>query len=173
MLDQAFFPPACAVATETTLEIIPEITTHIRDHWNELGEEKEKYDLDVDWIFYHRLYEQNRAHVTTARDYWSRELVGYHVVAVVRHTHRNQLCAGDLVSFVSPHEPRRAWVLLRMYRHSVAALSARGINHFRFRSKDYKSLQPLMKRLGFHPVETVYAMTMKGLTNVSDPPAHG
>jgi hypothetical protein len=153
------------IATETTVDLIPEINRLASTHYYELGEDPHRYKLEVDHDVYIAAVKRGLAHVTTVRQRSILEvegrgpLCGYHVFFLRNHLHqKDRLIAQDMLSFVRPDLRNRIWVFVAMYRHSIAALKKRGVQTIFLRVKpgkaDYSQL--LQRRFGAELSELVY-----------------
>ena len=148
------------IQTETDISLLDEIRAIAQQHWAELAEDRDLYELDVDEDLYRGAHARGILQATTVRDD-NGVLIAYHVIGVRRHPHRKTLMSSDFVSFVRPNLPNRVWILLAMYRHSRDSLIAQGVKYLCFRVKLKRDFGPMLRRLGFEPLEMAYALTVR------------
>lgn len=149
------------IATETSANpLLAEIQALSEAHWVEFAEDRERHELSVDLESYMRMYKTGKLLATTARR--AGELVGYQLLIINRHPHRDVLALHDAITFIRPDIAARWLVLLRIVQHTVADGRRRGATYFRMRVKLEHDYGKLLARLGFRPVELAYALTVDG-----------
>lgn len=150
------------IADETAraIQVAKEIGFFVAEHYKELGEEPDDYDLDIDFNLYISAAARGALHIATLRNAGG-ALCGYHIMWIRRHPHSDRVVASDAVSYVRSTVPRRPWRLLALFRFSVECLTARGVQTFHFRVKpvaDYGAL--LERKLGARLAEKVYKINV-------------
>jgi hypothetical protein len=88
------------------------------------------------------------------------ELVGYHFVFVYPHLHYFSTLWAESDMFWLDPEHRRGLTGYWLLRHVRDQLKRDGVKKHTFRTKLHiQSFAPIMKRLGYQPVEMVYSIT--------------
>ena len=123
-----------------------------REHHIEL--EDEMFDPDVS--MYRRMEAVGALQLMVARQ--DDKPVGYCVVFVgPSHHHRGRVVGQGDIYYLAPSN-RRGWVGVQLIRHSIEALKARGVQHFRFMTSHEFDTGPILRYLGFRPTGTIYSM---------------
>lgn len=151
---------------ERMADLIPEITPLLLPHWREVALDQDTIPLEVDWPWYLALEGAGILAVCTARD--GTALVGYviHLVSN-KHLHYKSLRFAECDAFYLAPAHRKGLAGLQMFRASDEILRDLGVKkiinkmklHFDPRG-DGTGLAPLFARLGYRPIETVYAKTL-------------
>lgn len=146
-------------AVEAYREVVEEVKGLLEDHWQEIALDKDAIKLEPDWDNYRWLAERGMLHIVTARDDgW---LVGYHVSVVRPHMHyRSSLtCYADIM-YLKPEYRlgMTGYKLIRFFRDSV---KARGVQKIYMMTKLALDLDPILRRLGFTPIERVYTQVFR------------
>ena len=142
-----------SIATETSSALREEIEKLTPEHWAEFADNQD-VPLDIDWDTYMRMHGNGRLLITTARR--CGELVGYQLLMVTRHLHRDVVLISDAVTFIRPDIEARWLVLMRMLQHTVTDGRRRGATEFRFRVKTAHDYGRLLERIGGEPIEVTY-----------------
>lgn len=147
--------PEVRFQVEDYLDAIDEMRELYPDHWKEIALDHDKIKLDPDYDRYELLSRAGVLHVVTARS--GPKLVGYHMSIVMPHLHyKSSLTAFTDVFYLKPEYRKgmTGYRLLRTFRDSV---KARGVQKVYMMTKLGIDLDPVLKRLGFKPIERVYA----------------
>lgn len=146
-------------AVESWSGALPEMRRLFDDHWQEIALNKDAIPLDIDYELYARLERDHELHLVTARDDgW---LVGYHLSVIRPHPHyRSTLHCMTDVFYLRPayRSGMTGYKLLKAARDSV---QARGVKKMLMGTKMAIDIDPLLKRLGFTPIERVYSVVFK------------
>jgi GNAT superfamily N-acetyltransferase len=131
----------------------------LKDHWREIALDQDVIELDPDWEKYAALAKDGALHVVTARD--GGELVGYHLSVIRPHLHykASLTCFSD-VMYLKPEyrQGLTGYKLIRFFRDSV---KARGVQKIYMGTKLALDLDPILRRLGFTPIERVYTQVFR------------
>jgi L-amino acid N-acyltransferase YncA len=124
-------------------------------HWREVALNHADVPLDIDEAAYAQHDEAGALHIVTARR--DGLLVGYHVSIVSPHLHyRSTLHALTDVYWIAP-ECRHGVTAMRLFQAAERTLKERGVRKIFTATKLHLDQGPLFERLGFKPVERVYA----------------
>jgi GNAT superfamily N-acetyltransferase len=150
--------PKIEFQTESWLDVLPELKAMFDAHWEEIALNRDAIKLDIDYDLYERLTRSGELHLVTARDDgW---LVGYHVSVIRPHPHYKSTlhCLTD-VFYLRPEyrSGMTGYKLIKFFRDS---LKARGVKKVLMGTKLGIDIDPLMKRLGFTPIERVYSLVL-------------
>ena len=144
---------------ETFSEAIEEARPLLVEHWREIAQDRDTVPLEPDWHTYRLLERAGLLDITTARDHG--RLVGYACYIVAPNLHYQSLTVAEADIFFLRPEYRQGWTGFRLLqaaeRHLVAAGASRILNRF----KTDHDLGPLFRRLGYRPIEHVYAKTVR------------
>lgn len=127
--------------------------------WEELAHNKESIILEPDWERYFWLAQAGMLAVLTVRD--DGVLVGYYFAIVQRHLHyASSVTAFTDIYWMMP-ECRRGWAGYRMLKAMVEFLRSIGVQRMLSMEKLTHPHAAIFRRLGFKPVETVYALMLE------------
>lgn len=142
------------IAPSTLAALRPEMSALILDHWEEVGQDRTRMRLDPDWEAGLALEQAGQLAVFAARI--DGRLVGYSVFVVRRHFHYRtvRIAVNDLIYIAPAHRGRLA---MRLIRGAEPELVARGVAKIFYGVKAWLDFGPLLKRLGYAPMETVWA----------------
>lgn len=135
--------------------IAPELPPLFLRHWREVALNQDEIKLDPLWDTYARLAMAGVLRVLTARA--EGVLVGYHFILVLPHLHYGGILAGETDMFWLDPAYRGGLAGYRLLRLARDDLKATGVKWHKVSVKRHKPLGPLMKRLGYTPIETVYS----------------
>jgi hypothetical protein len=146
-------------AVESYQDAQPEITKLLDAHWQEIALDKDAIRLDPDWENYEWLAKRGMLHIVTARDDgW---LVGYHVSVIRPHAHyKSSLTCFSDIMYLSPQYRvgLTGYKLIKFFRDSV---KAKGVQKIYMMTKLALDLDPILRRLGFTPIERVYTQVFR------------
>ena len=142
-------------AIENLAKVRREIEPLLMEHWNEIALNKDIITLNPDWREYARLDELNALRIYTARK--DGELMGYFVIMVSRSLHyKDHLFANnDIVFLTKP--ARKGLTGLKLVKFAIESLKAEGVTKLHINTKTHQPFDPIMERLGFEEIETVFS----------------
>jgi hypothetical protein len=124
-------------------------------HWREVALNHAEVPLDVDYPRYDEMAARGAVHVVTARR--GGLLIGYHVAFIAGHMHyRSTLHAVTDVYWIAP-ECRHGVTAIRLFQAVERELAKRGVRKVFTATKLHMDQGPLFERLGYKPVERMYA----------------
>lgn len=144
---------------EDYLEVIHELKALYPEHWEEVALDKDAIKLEPDYETYALLAKVKVLHLVTMRV--DGELAGYHISLVHPHLHYlSSLTAFTDIFFVRKKNRvgLNGYRLLKFVRDS---LFERGVQKIYMGEKDHIPLGPVLKRLGFRPIERLWTQTRK------------
>lgn len=145
-------------AIENLAKVRREIEPLLMEHWNEIALNKDIIKLNPDWREYARLDELNALRIYTARK--DGELMGYFVIMVSRSLHyKDHLFANnDIVFLTKP--ARKGLTGLKLVKFAIESLKAEGVTKLHINTKTHQPFDPIMERLGFEEIETVFSKVL-------------
>lgn len=145
-------------AIENLAKVRREIEPLLMEHWNEIALNKDIIKLNPDWREYARLDEINALRIYTARK--DGELMGYFVIMVSRSLHyKDHLFANnDIVFLTKP--ARKGLTGLKLVKFAMESLKAEGVTKLHINTKTHQPFDPIMERLGFEEIETVFSKVL-------------
>jgi hypothetical protein len=145
-------------AIENLAKVRREIEPLLMEHWNEIALNKDIIKLNPDWREYARLDELNALRIYTARK--DGELMGYFVIMVSRSLHyKDHLFANnDIVFLTKP--ARKGLTGLKLVKFAMESLKAEGVTKLHINTKTHQPFDPIMARLGFEEIETVFSKVL-------------
>jgi GNAT superfamily N-acetyltransferase len=144
---------------ETFSAAIEEARPLLVEHWREIAPDQDTVPLQPDWQKYHLLERAGLLDVTTARD--GSRLVGYACYVVGPHLHYKSLIVAEADIFFLRKGYRHGWAGFRLLQEAERNLAAAGVNRIVNRFKANHDLGPVFRRLGYRPIEHVYAKTVR------------
>lgn len=142
-------------AVERWRDVRPEMLPLLQRHWREVALNHAAVPLDIDEERYADLDEAGALHILTARR--DGALIGYHVAIISGHLHYKSTLHGITdVYWIAP-ECRHGVTGMRMFQRVEAELKALGVRKLFTATKLHMDQGPLFERLGYHPVERLYA----------------
>ena len=131
----------------------------IQDHWAEVGSFQGLIPFEPDHAQYFRMEKAKALHILAV---WKGErLVGYFILLIVPYPRsKNVLVAKDDVLYVAP-DCRGDGLGVRIFAEAERYAQSKGVKIIMFRHKAWRTNPAYMKRLGFEPMEVVYAKVLK------------
>jgi L-amino acid N-acyltransferase YncA len=124
-------------------------------HWREVALNHAEVPLDIDYARYDALEAAGGLHVLTARR--GGLLIGYQVTIVSPHLHyRSTLHGITDVYWIAP-ECRHGVTAMRLFQAAERELKKLGVRKLFTATKLHLDQGPLFERLGYRPVERLYA----------------
>ena len=144
-----------AYAVERWRDLRPEMLPMLVRHWREIALNHADVPLDIDEARYAQLDESGSLQIVTAR----REgvLIGYHVAIVTAHLHYASTLHGITdVYYIAP-EARHGVTGMRLFQAVEHEMKALGVRKLFTATKLHLDQGPLFERLGYKPVERLFA----------------
>lgn len=152
---QVSHPPGTVYRVERWRDLRAEMLPLLTRHWREVALNHADVPLDIDEEQYAGLDESGALHIVTARR--DGLLIGYHVAIVSGHLHyRSTLHGITDVYWIAP-ECRHGVTGMRMFQAVERELKAIGVRKLFTATKLHLDQGPLFERLGYKPVERLYA----------------
>lgn len=156
----AFVPTGTVYQVERWRDIKGEMLPLLKRHWREVALNHEAVPLDIDHEQYDALDESGALHILTVRR--SGLLIGYHVAIVTPHLHYKSTLHGITdVYWIAP-ECRHGVTAMRMFQAVERELGKLGVRKLFTATKLHMDQGPLFERLGYKPVERLYAKLIGG-----------
>lgn len=145
-------------AIENLAKVRREIEPLLMEHWNEIALNKDIIKLNPDWREYARLDEINALRIYTARK--DNQLMGYFVIIVSRSLHyKDHLFANnDIVFLTKP--ARKGLTGFKLIKFAIESLKAEGVSKLHINTKTHQPFDPILERLGFEEIETVFSKVL-------------
>jgi len=146
-------------ALENLAKVRREIEPLLEEHWKEIALNKEIIKLNPDWRAYAELDKINALRIYTARK--EGKLMGYFVILVSRSLHyKDHLFANNDIVFLRK-SARRGLTGLKLVKFAVESLQAEGVTKLHVNTKTHQPFDPIMERLGFEEIETVFSKVLR------------
>ncbi|RZI60692.1 MAG: GNAT family N-acetyltransferase [Pseudomonas sp.] len=146
-------------AVERWRDLKAEMLPLLTRHWREIALNHADVPLDIDHDQYDALDESGALHILTVRQ--EGKLIGYHVAIVSGHLHYKSTLHGITdVYWIAP-ERRHGVTGMRMFQAVERELKAIGVRKLFTATKLHLDQGPLFERLGYKPVERLYAKILK------------
>jgi GNAT superfamily N-acetyltransferase len=146
-------------ALENLAKVRREIEPLLEEHWKEIALNKEIIKLNPDWRAYAELDRINALRIYTARK--EGKLMGYFVILVSRSLHyKDHLFANNDIVFLRK-SARRGLTGLKLVKFAVESLQAEGVTKLHVNTKTHQPFDPIMERLGFEEIETVFSKVLR------------
>lgn len=146
-------------ALENLAKVRREIEPLLEEHWKEIALNKETIKLNPDWRAYSELDSINALRIYTARK--EGKLMGYFVILVSRSLHyKDHLFANNDIVFLTK-SARRGLTGLKLVKFAVESLQAEGVTKLHVNTKTHQPFDPIMERLGFEEIETVFSKLLR------------
>lgn len=144
-------------ARETVGQVRAEIMPLLLAHYAEIGQRDMR--VEPDWDAYVRFEAEGRLFILTARR--DELLIGYNVMMLVAHPHYagNRVAQNDVI-YVVP-SLRRGKIGLGLIKYFETAMRACGYDKIYYHAKPANAFGRLLEHLGYPPVETVHAKSLK------------
>lgn len=129
-------------------------------HWEEVGQNKTKMQLDPDIEKLDLLNSSGKFHIVIARD--CGKLIGYHASIIDTHIHYKTILSakGDLY-WLAP-EYRKGTTGIKLLKEVEKSLKARGVQVMTDFTKLYLDKGLVFEHLGYKPIERVYVKWIGG-----------
>lgn len=124
-------------------------------HWREVALNHADVPLDIDEQRYAELDEAGALHIVTARR--NGLLIGYHVAIISPHLHYKSTLHGITDVYWLAPECRHGVTAMRLFQAVERELKAAGVRKVFTATKLHLDQGPLFERLGYRPVERLYA----------------
>jgi N-acetylglutamate synthase-like GNAT family acetyltransferase len=124
-------------------------------HWREIALNHADVPLEIDEAKYAELDEIGALHIVTARR--NGLLIGYHVAIVSGHLHYKSTLHGITDVYWLAPECRHGVTAMRLFQAVERELKAVGVRKLFTATKLHLDQGPLFERLGYRPVERLYA----------------
>ncbi len=146
-------------ALENIANVRREIEPLLEQHYKEIALNKDIIKLNPDWRGYAQLDAINGLRIYTARK--DGKLMGYFVVVVSRSLHyRDHLFANNDVIFLTK-AARKGLTGLKLIKYAIESLKAEGVTKLHVNTKMHQPFDPIMERLGFEEIETVFSKVLR------------
>lgn len=142
-------------AVERWRDLRAEMMPMLVRHWREVALNHADVPLDIDEARYRSLDEGGALHILTARR--NGLLIGYHVAIVSGHLHYASTLHGITDVYWLAPECRHGVTAMRMFQNVERELKAIGVRKLFTATKLHMDQGPLFERLGYRPVERLYA----------------
>ena len=153
-------PAGTVYQVERWRDIKGEMLPLLKRHWREVALNHEAVPLDIDHEGYDALDEREALHILTVRRQGL--LIGYHVAIVSGHLHYKSTLHGITdVYWIAP-ECRHGVTAMRMFQAVERELAKLGVRKLFTATKLHMDQGPLFERLGYKPVERLYAKLVGG-----------
>lgn len=144
-----------AIAFEPVSHWIREARPLFEAHWREVGNDRHRVPLHVDYARYAQMERDGGLAAWTARDDEG-VLVGYNVFFVHRHPHyASTVYAQNDVIYLDP-DRRLGSAGVRLIKTALDGLKLMGVQKVLFHVKLGHDFGPVLERLGLRPVETIH-----------------
>ncbi len=165
-LDSATAASAATFAEERFTDLREEADGLFRAHWEEASADR-SVPLDLDWDVYADLERIGAMMAITVRV--DGALVGYAIYVVMRHLHYRTRSVAHSDAFFLDKRFRQSRIGMRMFRFAEEVLRARGVDDVSARVKLHvkggrrraSDLQPVFRRMGYRPVETLLTKRLR------------
>lgn len=146
-------------ALENIANVRREIEPLLEQHYKEIALNKDIIKLNPDWRAYAQLDAINGLRVYTARK--DGKLMGYFVVIVSRSLHyKDHLFANNDVIFLTK-TARKGLTGMKLVKYAIESLKAEGVTKLHVNTKMHQPFDPIMERLGFEEIETVFSKVLR------------
>lgn len=124
-------------------------------HYEEVGQNKAKMQLDPDLAKLDTFESLGKLHIVTARK--EGELVGYHASIIDTLLHYKNVLAGISDLYWIRKDCRVGRVPIKLFQHVEKTLKARGVQVMYDATKLYLDHDKLFQHLGYTPIERRYS----------------
>ena len=149
------YPTGTVYAVERWREVKREMLPLLIRHWKEIALNHAEVPLDIDHERYDALDDCKAMHTLTVRRQGL--LIGYHIAIVSGHLHYKSTLHGITDAYWIAPECRHGVTGLRMFQAVEREMKALGVRKLFTATKLHLDQGPLFERLGFKPVERLYA----------------
>ena len=147
--------PGTVYAVERWCDLRREMIPLLVRHWREVALNHADVPLDIDEARYKAMDESGALHILTARR--NGLLIGYNVAIISTHLHYASTLHGITdVYWIAP-ECRHGVTAMRLFQAVERELKKLGVRKLFTATKLHIDQGPLFERLGYRPVERLYA----------------
>jgi GNAT superfamily N-acetyltransferase len=138
---------------------VGEIHDILAEHWEEIARDKDVIKLNPDWGRYEALDAAGVMFCVTARD--DGQVAGYVLAYVQPHLHYvdSLTCFTDI--FFMRKGYRRGLTGYKLLKFYTEQAKERGVQKIYMHTKLRQDIGPLLDRIGYSPIERVYALTFR------------
>jgi len=142
------------VQIEKFADFMEEFDQLCKQHWHEVARNREIIPLSPDYNQYLKLDEMGMLCCSTARD--KGKLIGYCINIITPHMHYSKtiFALNDLL-FVT-RSKRGFFVGTELLKKAIDEMKKRNVKVFHMHAKIAHDIKPIMKRLDFIGIETIY-----------------
>ena len=146
-------------AIESLAKVRREIEPLLVKHYEEIALDKNIIKLNPDWRAYAELDNINALRIYTARK--DGKLMGYFVCIVSRSLHyKDHLFANNDVIFLTK-TARKGLTGMKLVKFAIESLTSEGVTKLHINTKAHQPFDPIMVRLGFEEIETVFSKVLR------------
>jgi GNAT superfamily N-acetyltransferase len=152
--------PEVKFQVEPFYVIARELPPLFKQHWRELGRDRDEVILDPNWDQFMADSIAGRLQVLTARA--GTELVGYIFYFVGPHLHYKSTLHAHVDMYWLDPQYRHGWTGLRMFRAYDDELKRLGVvrsylaENLSFKGKHGRRMRVILKRFGYRPCDVMY-----------------
>lgn len=139
---------------ESVQDVLPEVLSMLRDHWEEVARNKDKQKLSVDFDRYTDMEEEGVLVAYVLRE--DGVAKGYSTYFLNTHLRYDMYCALNDVIYVSP-ELRHGSVTKEFIEYCEKDLKSRGVENVMISMKSDHRFESLLKSCGYGPLEVSYS----------------
>jgi len=139
---------------EDYFDCIGEISLLLESHWEEVGTDRDKIPMDVDYEQYAQAALQGILHVMVARSHGT--LIGYHSTFVRPHIRYKSTLMGFVDVYFLHKDFRRGSTGIRLLKAAEKSLKARGVKKIQSGTKLSLDRGKVFEHLGYRAAETTY-----------------
>ncbi len=143
------------VQQERLADVKDEIMPLFERHWAEIALHQDKIQLAVNWETYEIIDDAGVLHIFTVRD--GDVLAGYLWILAVPHLHyaENLFANCDIIYIDKPY--RKGFTAHKLIKFAEEKMKEAGVSVMSMNTKIHKPFDKLLLRLGFKPIERIYA----------------
>jgi len=127
-----------------------------KEHWEEVANFQDKIQLSVDREAYCGMQDNGLYQTIIARDD-SGKLIGYVGFIISTHPHYKNNIFANMDNVFLHKDHRKGLAGYRLFKEAENLLKELGVDMIMMRSKVKNDLSPIFRKMGYDPVETVYA----------------
>lgn len=142
-------------AREELLENRAELEPIFTAHWQDVKPDFGNVSLGFDWETYAELERTGQVHFMVARE--NGHIAGYQCCIARRHMHSQETQVATTAFFFMLPEYRKGWTGVRLFQETERSLAGLGVRNIYTGTKTSKNIAPILRRLGYHEVESVFA----------------
>jgi GNAT superfamily N-acetyltransferase len=140
---------------ESLGDVRDEIMPLFERHWREIALNQDKIPLAVNWKVYENLEDAEVLYIFTIRD--GDVLAGYLWILAMPHLHYSQslFATADIIYIDKPY--RKGFTAAKLIKFAEDQMKEAGVSVMSMNTKIHKPFDKLLLRLGFKPIERIYA----------------